>query len=228
MIRGISGCEPGKSKKTNVLVFQPGEIWSSDGETPFRFETSFEVAVTPSAGDHFLYLISNEIEYYLIDSQSKFSGGVVCPPGFSVQRKLPFGFVWNSAWDGIPAFHLAHWPSPLITFTDSEASGLWSPLIAGHATTWTDLDLSPWVPDDARFVYLSTRTIYNGASSSTYLRSHSGQITGKRVGSVSALSAYDSNRVGIRITSDRKIQYRSLGGAGLDLFVEGYAMTEPA
>lgn len=240
-IRGLAGCEPEKLS-TNVFRMGKGYIFDSSGTTGFEFPNYTDVDLTtqglngldvaggPQNGDLFIYLISDGLgSFGFLASAEKFAGDVTLPVGFAIQRKLPFGVVYASSRDGIPNYHLAHWPRPFVTLTDAESTSAFCALAAGSDTSWTDVDLTAWMPDNARLAYLSVQTRYLSGTASAYIRSHSGQTTGILVGSVSASSAYQNNTQFIRVTSERKIQYKlNASGGRLYIYVHGYCMTEPA
>lgn len=229
MIRQLSGFEPGKLS-TNIIVIQPGSLTGWDGVVYEKQTPSYIDLVSVSNGDIFIYAYRNDAgDLCFTASDSKVVGGVFVPSGSTIVRKLPWGIVYNSIWDGIPNHHVAHWPSPLITLTDSETSGAWCALSLGTATTWTDIDLSPWIPDNARIAYISCQTKYLSATGSAYIRSHSGQPTGMLIGSVAANSVFQANTQLIRISSTRKLQYQlNSPGIRLSIYVLGYCQTEPA
>lgn len=238
MIRQLSGLEPGKLS-TNSIVIQPGSLTGWDGAL-YERSTAAYVDLTingatgldtgsVSAGDLFLYAIHDATSWCFIASKAKAAGDVVVPAGYTLIRKLPWGVIYNPAWDGLPNHHVAHWPSPMITLTDSETSGAWCALSLGTATTWTDIDLSPWIPDNARIAYISCQTKYLSATGSAYIRSYSGQPTGMLIGSVAANSVFQTNTQLIRISSTRKLQYQlNSPGIRLSIYVLGYCQTEPA
>lgn len=242
-IRGIFGCEPNKVS-TNILAINAGVVWDFYGYAAYEFPSlvsldftivglgGYDISGGPIDGSNLcIYLIANDStgEYGFIGTSSIYEGGVVLPSGFSVKRKLPWGVIYNSSRDGIPSFHLTHWPMPMITLTNAESTSAYNALGAGNSTVWADVDLSSWVPDNARLVHLLIETRYISSVCSAYLRTYGGQSTGMRVASVSANSVYNIMEKTIRVTSDRKIQYKlNAAGAQLFIYVMGYSMTEPA
>jgi hypothetical protein len=243
-IRLLFGLEPNKLS-TNVIRMNPGSIGEYYGNDRLDFSTTTDIDLTTnglngldtgslSNGDGvYIYVIYNYStgNQGFIASQSIISSGVNLPSGYVIYRKMPFGFIYNAAnWDGIPAFHLTNWPSPTVRFTDAESSGAWNALAAGSATTWTDVDLTPWVPDNARMVTLNIQIRYqsDGSTSSAYIRSATSQTTGVLVGSVDSSSHYINQTIDIRTTSVRRIQYQNVGsGARVYIYVLGYSNTEP-
>jgi hypothetical protein len=240
-IRGIFGCEPNKIS-TNVLEFNKGSINEVYGSARYDFpdETLLDLSTnglngldvgSPQDGDSIqIYLIANDSTgvFGFIASKEITHHNIVYPSGFTWKRKIRFAFVYNSAWDGIPNFHLSHWPHPQIRFTDAEYDSKWRALTDGQATDWTNVDLSPWLPDSARMAILQTRYVYdNTGSSSCYLRSYSGQTTGRLIGSVGSSSAWAEGERMIRTTSTRQIQYKGSTKAKLAIYVLGYDMTGP-
>lgn len=241
--RALYGLEPDKFSR-NVLNINPGHAFDFYGKTLYDFPRECQVDLdrqglwgfdsgTPSDGDGiYLYLVADAAsgDYGLIATKSIFQGGVVCPSGYSVQRKLPWGVIYRNAWDGIPNFHLTHWPMPAIRFTDAEYAAPWMPLGGVSTANWTDIDLSGYIPDNARLADIAAEVRYNGGrAGSAYLRSHGAQSTGLLVGSGSPTCALPGmKQMSIRVDSKRHIQYRTTGDALLYLMVLGYSMTEPA
>jgi hypothetical protein len=243
-IRFLAGMEPDKYS-ARVIDINPGSVAEFYGSALFNFPAENKVNLDSvglwgidklpliEGGDLYLYIAWNQAtaDYAVIASQSTFQGGVTLPTGYSIARKLPWGVVYRSAWGGIPNFHLAHWPSPEIRFTDSEYSALWTALSAGTSAVWTDVDLSAWLPDTARMAYIQveTRYIRGGPAGSTYVRSYGGQPTGIIVGSVNPGSEFSNGGAfHIRVDSTRKLQYLANPGTMLFIRVLGYSMTEPS
>lgn len=241
--RYLVGLEPDKFS-ANKLNINAGSLTDYYGnvEMDFPYETQIDLTTVGlwgidagpvHNGELYVYCLRSAPDgsYGFICSQSRFQGGVVCPPGYTVQRKLPWGVMYNAAWDGIPNFHLTHWPLPQINFTDSEYAALWTALPYAKSATWADVDLSPWLPDNARLAYIICDSRYEDGftAGSSYVRSHGGQVTGQLVGSVSPGIPYQFVPITIRVDSLRKMQYMTTGtGCRLIIRVTGYSMTEPA
>ena len=236
----LSGCQPDKVSR-NVIRIAAGVIGDTRGLEAFILPARREVNLdvngpwgldtgAPAIGDLFLYVIRNDAtgEKAVIASRGKYASTVSYPIGWSFFRKLPWGCVYNPAWDGIPNFHLAHWPAPYIRFTDSQYAAPWIALAGGGASEWSQIDLSPWLPDNARLAEINCEVRFgSGSAGSAYIRSYGGQPTGLLVGAANPWSgAFSTQR--LRVTSDRKIEYRVTGGARLYIYVLGYCMTEPS
>ena len=240
-VRQLFGLEPDKFSGT-LLNINAGSVAEYYGTALYDFPTQTQIDLAKQGawgldvlpvgtGDLYVYLIVHDDGTpVLMASQQKFMGEVTVPVNYSIRRKLPFGVKYNPVWGGIPNFHLTHWPMPTITYTDAEYGSTWTPLAAGAATTWTDVDLSPWVPDNSRLVHLVAEVRYAaGIAGSGYIRSSGAQTVGKFAGSASPGSPFSSTTHSLRVTSALKIQYRVTGtGARLYLYVSGYDMTEPA
>jgi len=240
--RLITGCEPEKFSGT-VLRIRPGSIVDSAGNERFDFTTSTDINLaatglngldtgTIANGDNIsIYLISNGATHGFVASTSIIYGNVVCPNGYTAKRKLPFGFVYNSAWGGIPDYHLNHWPQPEIRFTGAESTATWAAVLNGAATTFTDIDFTKWIPDNARFVSIDIETSYigKGVAGSGYIRTYGAQATGLKTGATSAYMTKIPKTHTMRLTSTRKLQYKVTGtGTRLSVFALSYTMTEPS
>jgi hypothetical protein len=238
----IAGFEPDKLS-TNVLNVNPGSCADSNASKIIASSSLFSIDMsivgangldtgTPTNGTgYFPYLITRNSDGAVagVLSSSITYGGVTVPTGYTIRRKLRFGFVYNSTRGGIPDFHLTNWPMPFIRLTGSENTTSWEALSLGTATTFTDVDLTPWIPDNARIAYLAADVSAVGTAGSAFARVLTSQATGLIVGSSSPTTGIDSYMTfWQRITSARKMQYMVTGGARLSLFVLGYAMTEPS
>lgn len=236
--RLLFGCEPEKFSNT-VLRIRPGSMASSNGDERFDFTTNTDINLStvglngmdvgsPANGDSLqVYMISNGVTNGFLCSKSIIYGGVTLPNGYTAKRKLPFGFIYKSAWGGIPDYHLEGGHLPFIRYTGSEATSTWMALSGGVAQTWTDIDLSGFMPDNARLAHIKAEVIFKGRSATAYLRSYSTPSVGEPVGTVNtSMTRTPPSYTPIRVSSTRKIQYRCLGGCALNIQVIGYSMTE--
>jgi hypothetical protein len=242
-VRFISGLEPVKLFP-NVIRFSQGSITDFDGNNRYDFIGNSDVDLTTNglwgldtgtvsdgSGIYF-YVITDGTDTGIMASKSTTQGGVVYPSGFSFVRKLQFGFIYNSAWGGIPYFFCAHWPTPFMRFTSAESTAAWCALSAGDQTSWTDIDLSPWLPDNARMalVQLELRYSGTGGDASTYVRSDSsvGASTGLLVGTIGPANTRNASPQWIRVTSSLKFQYKNNAApARLYVYVLGYQIDDP-
>lgn len=240
---GIDGLQPDKLS-TNVLRLYEGHCCNATGTRQVVNPGAYDIDMlvngvggldtgSPASGQNYhVYVLRDAFTgaFGAMLSAALFYGDVVVPFGWEMVRKLRFGFVWSTAWDGIPNFHVAHWPHPHVRLTDSELSSKWMPLGNAQATDWALADLSRFMPDNARVAHLMVQTRFiSDTAGSAYLRSHGGQSTGILVGSVSPGSPFAGpTYVTIRVDSHRKIGYKTTGGAGLWVQFLGYDMTEPS
>lgn len=241
MLLAISGFDPGKLS-TNQLILYPGWCASANGQDFAQLTSQIIIDMStnglngldtgsPTNGyDYFVYIIKNEStgEVGAVISHAKYYSEVVVPSGYTIYRKLRFGFVYNSARDGIPDYHLSAWPQPIIRLTGAETTGAYSVLSLGTASTFTDVSLAGFLPDNARMAYVQCVTSSVGTAGSAYLRSYTAQSTGVIVGSSTPSDVQDRMCLTMRVTSDLKLQYKVTGGAKLSMYVLGYDMTEPS
>lgn len=237
----LSGFDPGKLS-TNELILYPGWCASYNGESFAQLTSQIIIDLTSNGVngldtgtvtngyDYFVYIVKNETtgDVGAVASHAKFYGEVVVPSGYTMYRKLRFGFVYNSARDGIPDFHLSAWPTPIIRLTGAETTSDYNVLNVGSSSSFVDFSLSGFIPDNARMAYIQCITSSSGGAGSAYLRSFGGQNTGIIVGSSSPGDVQDRLCLTMRVTSDIKLQYRVIGGALLSVYVLGYEMTEPS
>lgn len=241
MLLALSGFEPDKLS-TNQLIIRRGWCASSDGNNFAQLLTDITCDLTTvgvngldtgtitNGYDYFVYIIKNEStgEVGAVISHSKYYGEVVVPTGFTMYRKLRFGFVYNSARDGIPDFHLSNWPMPTIRLTGAETTAAYNVLSVGSSSSFADVSLAGFIPDNARVAYIQCITSSVSSAGSAYVRSFSGQATGVLVGSSTPSDVQDRMCLTLRVTSDLKLQYKVIGGARLSIYVLGYDMTEPS
>lgn len=240
----LFGLKPEKLESDKFIVSR-GWCASLDGARVVRFPGDTIVDLTtiglngrdrPAAEgrDEFIYVIENQDtgEAGFIVSPSRFYGpgseSVIYPTGFVPVRKLMFGVKYKSAHGGIPNYHIAHWPMPRIRLTDAEDSPVWRPIHEySSGSAWVPVDLSPYMPDNARMALLSINITATGSAGSAYIRSHGGQSYGIKVASVNpgVLPAF-ATMWEIRPDSLRKIQVKTIGGARMSIVVIGYDMTE--
>lgn len=251
----ITGLQPDKLS-TNVLRLMPGVAYSADGTERVVNSARYEIDMlangvggldrgSPASGQQYnVYIVRrvNDNEFGAMLSGAKFAGPTVpsganpadyvqYPPGWVFLKKLQFGFVWSTAWDGIPDFHVSHWPMPHVRLSRAGYGSPW--MAAFNAQTgaaWHDVALANWLPDNARVAYIGVEARYvDGQAGSVYLRSWSGQTTPILVGSASPGSPFPGvSCLKIRVDSLLKLQLQTTGDARAFIQVLGYDMTEPA
>lgn len=243
MRRYLAGLDPEKVSN-NVLRLYNGSVADTTGETIYDLTPHLDIDISTTGvnGRDPLYALTNGSDWFPIMIADNATNELACimtrgrgwseitlPSGYHFVRKLPFGFVYNSAWGGIPNFSLSFWPKPHIRLTDAQDTAPWIPLYAGTANSWTAVDLTGYMPDNARVAYVIASVRYiDGSAGSAYIRSYNAQSTGINVGSVSPGSPYSFIETHLRVDSLRKIQYKCTGNARLYLQFIGYDMTEPS
>jgi hypothetical protein len=243
-VRLITGFDPVKIS-TNLIRFMEGSVSEFYGTERFDSVAPLDVDLSTTGlnaldtgtlvdGDGvYFYLVSNGSgSFGILASKQVIAGSVTYPSGYTFQRKLNFGFIYKSVWDGIPYFHATGFSSPFVRLTSAESTGTWCALSAGIATSWTNVDLSDWVPDNARVALIQCEVRYSGlgGDASSYIRSDSsvGQNTGLLVGTVGPANTRNACSQIIRVTSARKFQYQNnAASAKLYVYVLGYYMSDP-
>lgn len=244
--RLLNGLEPEKIDAT-TLKLQPGSAADSTGSQVLSTSAGLTLDLTTNGAlgldtgsltnthDYFVYLLRNNSTGLLsaIVSESITYGGVVVPSGYTIFRKLPWGFVYRTAsgWgstNGIPDFHLTYWPKPLTTFTAFQVASPFIALSAGSATSFTSVALTNFVPDNARLVKVLCKIDYNSSSGSAYIRSYGTQATGIQVGGAFGSGQYHTAILDLRVSSSLTIDYKVTGGVTLTIAVMGYSQTEPS
>jgi hypothetical protein len=239
----IAGLEPDKLGPTKLRV-RPGSCATAVGRSIISLSSAVEIdlnrvgvlgrdaGVLEDKQEYYLYILRDARTGAgsILASTSRNYGGVTVPLGFEVARKLRFGVVFDSKrWGGIPDFHIAHWPSPLVTFTQFEDSAKWDALTEGTSSSFARLSLEAFLPDNARLARVQTLVHARYKSGAAYLRTFGGQPTGILVGGASPIAGVASvQTMDVRVSSTRQLEYRVSGGASLTVRVVGYSMTEPS
>lgn len=244
--RALFGLEPEKLSGTQ-LNLQPGAAADTTGTEILSTSTALSIDLTASGAlgldtgtisngtAYYVYLLKKTVDGSLsaLVSASITTGGVTLPTGYTLHRKLPWGFVYRTAagWGattGIPDFHLTHWPKPFTSFTAFQNASPFQALAAGAATSFTDVDLSLWVPDNARYVKIRCAVAYVSSAGTAYVRTYGTQATGIPVSGAFASGQTFYATIDLRVTSSLKIQYKVVGGVSIDIAVMGYSQTEPS
>ncbi len=177
---------------------------------------------------YYIYVVETRSgEVGAVVSASRFVSEFAKGRKYSLVRKLPWGFVYQK--DGIPPMHLSNWPKPFTRFTMAESTPKWRVLRRGRSSAWTPVDVSKFVPDNARMAYLQIEVTHKGrrGKSAAYVRVIGGQREGLRVARV---SKGQTNILTLhqRITSKGIFYYRVDRGAEVNIHVLGYSNTEPS
>ena len=244
--RLLFGLEPEKLSGTE-LNLQAGaaadqygtEVLRSTSALTINLATNgalgLDTGTITSGEDYYVYLLKTTADGSLsaLVSTSISYGGVTVPSGYTMHRKLPWGFIYNttSGWgvtNGIPDFHLTHWPKPLTTFTAFQFASPFLALTAGTSTTFASVDLTPWLPDNARLARIACRVNYSSGAGKAYVRTYGTQSTGIEVGRPTAASDVRLFMFDMRTTSTRLMSYKVDSGVTLDIGVMGYSQTEPS
>jgi hypothetical protein len=240
--RLLAGFDPDKLSG-NVLRLHPGVAANAGGSDLLRSNGPIDIDVSrtgtggldngqPVSGEnYFVYLIGRDGAASAVISRSISYSGVATPPGWTLWRKLPFGFVYNTVWGGIPSFHCSYWPGrPAVRLTDAEYSIIWMVTANLQSDEFKTVDCSGFLPDNARvgLFQFETRAAEGGQAGSAYVRSYPGQIAGVLVGFVNPSAPICLQTLSLRVTSRRQIEARTAGDARLNIYCLGYDMTEPS
>lgn len=241
-IRLLFGCEPDKYAG-NGLNVNAGSVGTFDGAAVWDRPVQDTVDLTHlgvggadrvpfPAGHVYLYVLSNGAGGFgWIACPGRFESDVICPAGWTVVRKLPFGIPYNLAWGGIADFHLTGWPLPYIRLTQAQYGSPWTVLGAAQSHgVWRTLDLSALIPDNARLADIIVEVRYvSGQAGSGYVRSPGGSNpSGVFCGSANPGAIGNTLSLALRTDSNRQIEWMTTGDVELFITVLGYWMTEPA
>jgi hypothetical protein len=240
--RHLAGLEPEKLDATTLQI-HPGSCANSDGTLLMESSAIIEIDLTTTGAnaldtgsithltDYHVYILQVDADDSMaaVVSASITYGGVTVPAGHTMWRKLPWGFVYRTDWDGIPNFHLSAWPKPYTRLTSASTASPFTALSIGTDASWTTIDLQNYLPDNARMVEIMTFVDSSGTAGSAYVRSP-GVGNSILVGSANPTSPAKTERqtFNIRVNSNRYLDYEVTGGARLTVWVLGYWNTEPS
>lgn len=178
--------------------------------------------------DYFIYMLKNPTtgQVGAVISEQIATSLVTKPAGFTLIRKLPWGFIYRAGGStGIPTFHLSHWSHPTTFYTDMDDSAGWAALVGGTATTLTTVDLSSFIPDNARWIHLMVR-LQGTVDGKAYLRTSGSGGNGKPAGEIKA-NGVDVVYLSVRVTSAAAVSYRvTSANCSVSIYVVGYDQTE--
>lgn len=242
-VRLLFGCEPDKLAGTTLNI-NPGSVADFYGGRVHNFpgQTSIDLTRIGPWGHDRLLVDGQDLCVYCIEkiatgeqafmgSPARYATDVVYPAGYTFVRKLPWGAKYRSSFGGVPDFHLTGWPMPYIRLTGAQYGAPWAVLPGvAAAGAWRSLDLSGFLPDNARLAEIVVEVRYNsGAAGSGYVRSPGGSNpTGVFCGSGSPGSIGNTLSLPIRTDSDRHIEWYTTGDVVMWITVIGYWMTEPS
>lgn len=186
---------------------------------------------TIASGDQlYFYLVRNITtqDVGILASKSTSYGSVIYPSGFSqsVARKLKWGCVYGSA--GIRSFIQSNGTT---FFTESdESSAFQAQALTDTSGSFTSVDLSAWIPNNARIALLRVRTKYNSGIGSSYIRPGSGSSSaGQICGTVTAVGGdVRSIPVMVQTNSTGLVALKTDTGVQSAVYVYGYMDTEYA
>jgi hypothetical protein len=245
MLLSINGLQPAKIS-SNVLRILPGSCASADGKFEVSLRAPIDIDMMRVGFDgldagqiaegeaYFPYLVrkrtSGEIGGVL--SRSRFYGSpaesVVVPADCQILRKLRFGFRYRATWDGIPNFHYDHGAFVLLTGEDSPAFRIGMPHMQSGGA-WASVSLADLMPDNARVARVSALVLAGTEAGSAWIATPTIENYGRFCGSKDPGERNVSPVVqDIRVSSKHVLKFKTIGGARLNLYLHGYAMTEPS
>lgn len=245
MLLSINGLQPAKLS-SNVLRILPGSCASADGKFEIILRAPIDIDMRRvgfdgldagqivEGGAYFPYLVRNRTSGQIggVLSGSRFYGSptesVVAPAGCQLVRKLRFGFRYRAAWGGIPNFHYDHGAFVLLTGEDSPAFRIGMPHMQSGGA-WASLSLADLMPDNARIARVSALVLAGTEAGSAWIATPTIESYGRFCGSKDPGERNVSPVVqDIRVSSNHVLKFKTIGGARLNLFLHGYAMTEPS
>ncbi len=242
-LRYLTGCEaerldPGNGGLATVLRIHPGGFGDKDGHGPWLVPKAIDLDLDIEgiggldAGaptyfqDYFPYLLAGPLgEVSGVLSASITYGGVAVPEGWTMLRKLPFGFVNRSAppWNGIPPFHFCGGSGkPFVLLTYADGSNSHCALASGQDQNGGEMDLRGFVPDNARAVMVRYRVVQGPGQLGSAWAYTPGPYPGPPLPSPSV------GETTLRVSSTRGLAWKTSGDARLSVWVKGYHMTEPS
>jgi hypothetical protein len=164
------------------------------------------------------------------------SGTITLPAGYTLKRQLPIALRNDGSSNLIPFIVGEGWPyRPAIVFSNFAMASTYQVLTGGSQTAsftspggGTDVNLSAFVPPISRLACLRGVLSYSSSNSTASLKNPDSTSTaGIAVAGVTSVGAPPYFAVKLSTNSSQKVAYMlSTGGADLDLFVEGFVVTE--
>ena len=186
--------------------------------------------------NYHVYLVSNSAGEVasLISKEISYSK-VTVPDGYTVDRKLQFAFIWKDRWDdrnnadgtptfyGIPSNHVSPDDNSKFRYTFAERTEFYSPYPNGLNTNgvWKAVDLTNFVPDNARLVDFHFETYSSNNTGRVDIRVSSIQNIGTSIGFGNSTSSFS-----YRVTSKHMVYIKTTGNIKVYPVVLGYYMTE--
>lgn len=173
---------------------------------------------------YYLYVLKNPNTGITgaLASRSTTTAGVVKPAGFTVIRKLPWGFVYGV--DGIVKHLVTNWPSPFTQFADL------IPVVSSGATntSWYTVDCSPHVPIGASKVYLQCSITGYGAVGTTSAEGvyTSGNILTSAYVPSTNQAPGNSMQIWLTLSNNRTFAYSVGDYSAMTVSIVGYQQTE--
>lgn len=179
-------------------------------------------AGTPPTGCYKVWMIANPTtgDVGFIATQTLDPRSIVFPAGYTLNRKLPFGFSVIGG-RALP-FHAASWASlPRITFTDNDAMmTIWS----GPANNaWLTIPLPNYIPENSRSGIFAGQV--SGGSGSMWI-SPSSSVPNPFWKTLLANQAGCSGNVDCRVDGNQNVCIWAEGTGTFSLILRGYSQTE--
>lgn len=150
----------------------------------------------------------------------------------TADRRVHFAFRWKWEWitgtGGIPDF-TADPRGDTVWLTDAGNDAAWQLLSLGVATTFTSVDVSPWLSNLNRIIKVRAAVTSTGSAGSAFIKApgvtSGGIVLGE--GPTSGVTTIYGN-ADVQTDSNGTIQYEVTGGAKLTLYVVGWAFVDPS
>ncbi len=146
-------------------------------------------------------------------------------------RRLPyFSFVWNfTKWtpSGIPNFVVPQ-GSTHVVLAAADTSSAYQALNNGTATSFTTIDLSPWLSNINRQVSLVASVNCPTTLGGAFLQTTSSGGAGMPMNQPAALTVPAVTAYHMQTDGSTTISYKVTGGAQLSVYVTGWDCTDPS
>lgn len=221
----------------NVVNFAPGVCTDGTAEATITFPNSSPIyldmsrpnglgaldAGAPAVGtSYYVYAIKNPTANLVnvIASASSTFAGVTKPGGYTLGRKLPWGFVWSAA--GIPQGLITGWPTPTTRFLAPPT------VLQVGSGGWATLDLKPWIPANSNYVYLHAVADGEGnlATAPDLGKIHWGKIIYISFWPLNIQNPRSTADIWLQTTTDRTVSYTVGGFSSMFIQLMGYQTTE--
>lgn len=241
--REISGLKPERKTGLNQMYLFTGYCRNASDTKYIKNPSAYhmdigivgiaglDIGVPENNTGYFVYVCSNKTDgsFGAVFSKSISLTGVdltYIGDEWTIERKLPFGIMYDINKGGFPAIHISNWNMPTIRYTYADTSADYRVLAGGTQTDWADFSLINLIPDNARVAEILVVTEGLSGSGKGYIRSKgNANSLGTPTDKVN-FGEQDNSIIWQRVDSHMKLQYKCDAGVRMFVYVRAYEQTE--